>query len=799
MHTFLKNWKQTSRSLARERGLFLAAVLCLGLGIGTQTVALELLDALLLRPPVGIEDAAGLHRLYLTSTSEGVERTVAAYPYPVIAALRRADVFDDLAGSFSAEIVLDSEDVQGKQPAVFVDEAYFRVLTVTPRYGRVFDEPEADPAGSAFVVVLSHGAAARLFGEAAGALGASLSLGGERFEVIGVLPEGFHGIGLDRTDFFLPMSAAGILGFSPNWHTKTNSWFLRGLVRDEQAANVSAPTADRILREVLGEEMSIRFGAIQAVRAPDSPVQAGLFWGLVAAAGLVLLIACMVVASLFMVRHLHRRSELGIRMALGAGSGDIFRIVLREAFLIALLSGLVAVFVAVAEGRLFRGLVLPDTAALAEPALGRVLIITLVLVAAVTLICGLLPALRLRGRDVTRLLKSERQVGGLGRIEEVLLALQVGFATMALIAVGWFVLSVVEIRSLDLGLDPERVALVTFESAKESPETVAELARRAEARLREVPSVEAVGRAVGIPLSSSLGVSVGLPDRDVPELETGGPYLNAVSPDFFEALGTRIVRGRGFREDDEHAGAEPVVVINETVADYFFPGFEPLGQCLELGDQACVRIVGVAQDARRMGLREGATFQLYVPTTQAPGWFGPARNLFVRWPPETGNEQLLKDAVVSVAGESVVEVRRLSAFLEGDLRPFRIGTSLLSLFASLALFLILLGMYAALARFVGSRTREIGVRLALGAKRRAVVSLVTLRTLRFVLPGLILGGLLGLWAGAFVEPLLFEISSRDPRVFLSAALLLLIIAMLASLGPVARACRISPSEALSNR
>lgn len=797
MHSLWNSFKLTGRSLLRDRGIFIATVVCLALGIGTQTVALELLDALLFRPPAGVEDASGLHRLYLTSQQDGTPRTIASFPYPVITALQEGEVFDSLAGYFTSEVTVDSSSFRGKLPAVLISEEYFDVLGVMPYLGRDFDSDEAKPDGSASVLLMTHAAASRLFGTAAGALGSTVRIEDQPFQVIGVLPEGFQGVDLERVDFFLPISAARMLGFASDWHSKTNSWFINGLIRDTEPVERRGAAAERILGSVLGEELGIRYGAVQAVKRPDSPVGSALFVGLAAVAALVLLIACMVVASLFVLRHLRRRGELGVRMALGAGDSEIFGLVLRDAFVVASLSGILAIFVAMVEGRLVRGFVLPQTAVAPNPSLARVAVITLLLVVFVTVFCGILPALRLKRRDITGLLKAGNKLGGASRMEEFLLAFQIAFAVVAFVAIGWFLASVVEIRGLDLGLDPEEVAVVTISTQNEAPEVIGELARDAEERLKALPQVEEVARAVGIPLASSYGVAIQLPGQEVPELETGGPYLNGVSPTFFKTLGTQIVKGRGFREDDEKAGAEAVMVVNETAARLYFPGEEALGQCLGLGENPCVRVVGVAQDARRSGLREEPTFQLYVPSTQAPQWFGPAKNLFVRTADHHDRDQIIREAVGSVAGDRVVEVRRLATFLERDLRPFRIGTSLLALFAFLALLLVALAMYAALARVVAERVREIGVRMAFGAGRQSIIFLLTIRTLRFLIPGVILGLFLSLLVGRWAEPLLFEVSATDPRVLFAAVLLLLGVVLMAGIRPTLRACKISPSAALS--
>lgn len=796
MSAFLEELKRTGRSLLRDRGIFLAAVVCLALGIGTQTVSLELLDAFLLRPPLGIEDASELHRLYLTSQTEGVEKTISAFPYPVVEALSNAGAFASLGGYFYSEVPVDAGAHKMKLPTSLVDAGYFDVLAVRLPLGRTFTPEEAGPGSFTPVALVTYAAAERLFGSAPRALGSSFRISNRPFEVIGVLPKGFSGVDLDRVDLFLPIGAATALGFSADWYTKTNSWFINALVRDGRSKIAVEDQATRILEDVLGGEYGIRFGAIQAVRKPNSPVAASLFVGLAAVAGLVLLIASMVVASLFVVRHLRRQGEFGVRMALGAKESDILGLVLRDALAVGLVAGVLAVFVAVIEGRLVRSFVLPENAAAPDPSLGRLALLTLVLVGLTTLFCGMLPALRLKGRDMTELLKAGRKLGGVGRFEEGLLILQVAFASLAFVAVGWFLASVAEIRAVDLGLDPEKVAVVTVDTEGEPPEVVRKLTQDLEARLRTLPRVEQVARAIGTPLRSSYGVSVTLPGSETPTLETGGPYVNGVSPRFFETLGTRILRGRSFTEVDERTGAERVVVLNETMARLFFPENDALERCIGLGDVPCVRIVGIAANARRTGLREEPTFQLYVPSTQAPEWMGPAKNLFVRVSTDS-EERIIREAVASVAGDRVVEVKRLDAFLERDLRPFRIGTSLLTLFALLALLLVALGIYAALARQVAAQVQEIGVRMALGAGRSSIVSMIAWRALRFLIPGLALGILAALLVGRFAEPLLFEVSASDLRVLISAAVLLLALALVASIRPTVRACRISPSEALS--
>lgn len=794
---FAQDFLHARRSLWRDRGMVAAAVVCLALGIGTQTVALDLVDGLLLRGPAGVREPAEVRRLFLSTRKEGTESSL-YFSYPVFAAVRESGAFAQVATYFNTALTYQRGDAAYKNTASFVSGEFFPLLGVAPVVGRSFTVEEAAVETPAAVLLLHHGLAERLFGSAAAALGQSLRFGEQPYEVVGVLPPGFEGIDLERSEMYFPLGAAQNISFSPGWHENPNVWTLQTLARlDTEVASAAAERALAAAAPFHDDAFEVTLAPIQASRVPGSST-GKLLVGLSVVAAVVLLIACLNVASLFLVRHLRRRQELGVRVALGAGRSDLVRLLAAESLWVAGLAGLLALGVAAVESELLRGLFLPDASAVASTPLPRILAITAALVLVVAVLCALLPALRLKRREVAPLLRTTGRSldPGHGRLEGALLVVQVTLATVCVVAVGWFLASLAEIESLDLGLEPDEVWVASLDTSGVPPGAATEeLYRQALARLDELPGVEDGALAIGIPFASSYGVGVSLPTGEPPKLPTGGPYMNGVSESFFTTLGTDVLRGRGFAVDDLKPGAAPVVVVNQTMADLFWPGGDALGECLGIGEQPCVRVVGVVEDARRSQLQEEPTFQLYVPLTQAPDWMS-SRALFARSQEDPKHmAAAIQRALEPLVPGRWVEVARLDGRLERHLRPFELGTSLLGLTAGLALVLIVLGIYAATARAVTERRHELGVRLALGAERHELVGLQLRRVIGWLLPGLLLGGVAAILLGRLAEPLLFEVSPRDPRVLGGAAAVLALVSLVATWLPARRASKVSPTAA----
>lgn len=788
------------RSLWRDRGLVGAAVLCLALGVATQAVVVELAHELLLRGPAGVEDSDDLRRLSLTTRSDGDEGH-SSLSYPVFRRLQDLNLFADSTAFLVTETPYRLGDQPHKSRAVVVGEEYFRLLGVSPARGRLFTAGETRPSDLPTVAVLSHGQADRLFGSAEAALGEKLQVAGRPFEIIGVLPPEFVGTELHRADLFLPLGALQVLGFSPGWERNPDAWTLQVLarLRDEVPAAVAAERGLATAAAYRHDAVALNLSPLQPGRQPGS-VLGRLLLGLSLVTAAVLLIAVLNVASLFVARHLRRSRELAIRTTLGATRGDLLRLLSVEAIWVGVPTAGLAVGLAALELHLLRSVLLPSEAAMAGFPVLRLLAVVVGLLAIVVPACALLPALRLHRADPAPILRGGGSSAGRGRrrLESLLLAGQVSLAVLAVVSLGWFLSSLQQIRSLDLGLEPERVLVTTMDTGSIPSTQRTLLFEQARERALGIAGVEEASLGKAIPFGSSYGVRVALPDRQPPTLATGGPYFNAVSSGFFRTLGLEIVRGRSIEPRDLRSGSAPVVVVNETMAQTYWPGERALGACLGIDGERCARVVGVVENAHRSKLREEPSLQLYVPWSQGPEWIS-GRALFVRVPDDGAEVAAAIRRALQPLATGWVDVEPLAARLKGQMRPFELATTLASVAALLALALIFLGLYAGVSRRVTERRRELGVRLALGAGRGRVLWSVFRSLLAYLVPGI----LVGIWAavglGRWAEPLLFETAPADPVLLLTATLLLVTVAGMATWFPARRASRTSPTVALGGR
>ncbi|HEX2167597.1 MAG TPA: FtsX-like permease family protein, partial [Longimicrobiales bacterium] len=355
------------------------------------------------------------------------------------------------------------------------------------------------------------------------------------------------------------------------------------------------------------------------------------------------------------------------------------------------------------------------------------------------------------------------------------------------------------------GIDADRVLAIWTTLDEEMPRDV--FFRDAIAHLRAHPGVEAAALALGTPLQGGFGVTVRVPGRDsIPEMPGGGPFITAASPGYFETVGTSIVRGRGF-EEGEGAASEPVVVVNETMADVLWPGEDPLTKCLLIGDEdrttaemydgvPCARVIGVAENAHRSGIIEDAIMQYYIPLGQERGIGGTQIVVRPRGDASAFVPELRSSLHALHPGVRYLNVEPLQSVLDPQIRPWRLGATMFLIFGALALLIAAVGLYSVISYGVAQRRTEIGVRMALGARTRGIVAMIVRQGVGLVVIGVLIGAALALASGPLLEPLLFETAGRDALVIGAVAALLFAVAVLASIIPAARAGRTDPLQAL---
>ncbi|HXI20980.1 MAG TPA: ABC transporter permease, partial [Gemmatimonadales bacterium] len=450
-------------------------------------------------------------------------------------------------------------------------------------------------------------------------------------------------------------------------------------------------------------------------------------------------------------------------------------------------------------GAALRAMVLPDQGAgysLADP---RTLWFSLLLVVGVGCVTGLAPVLRSRRTDLTTSLKAGTREGGgrRSRARTALLVLQGTLSVVLLVGAGLFVRSLRNVLSIPLGYDVAPVLYINLESrgiVLDDPAAVALRHRMLEA-VRESPAVERAALGLNVPFWYSWSASLYVPGIDSVD-RLGEFTLQGASPDYFATLGTRILRGRGITERDRK-DAPPVVVVSAAMARTLWPGRDPLGQCLRVDADTmpCTTVVGVAEDIKQTSITEDTGLHYYLPIDQ----YHPASAVLfarVRGDPAAVAEALRRQLQPLMPGDGYVSVTPMRDIVDPELQSWRLGATMFLIFGGLALVLAAIGLYSVIAYDVAQRRHELGVRMALGARGADVVGLVLRDGIRFAVTGVALGGMVALWAGRWLGPLLFAESPRDPLVFGLVALALLAVAALASALPASRAARVDPTVAI---
>ncbi|MGH7529848.1 MAG: ABC transporter permease [Gemmatimonadales bacterium] len=823
MDTLLQDLRYAARSLLRTPTLTGAAIICLALGIGANATTFGVVDRLFFQTPPHVQEPDRVVRVYVRRISSSFGPYVAGVgSYVRYADLRNAvSGFDGVAAYHSVTTSLgrgaEAERIRG----MIVTASFFPLLGVKPALGRFF-VPDEDRVGAAQrLVVLGYEFWRRRFGGSAAVLGTTLQLGRNPYTVIGVAPARFNGIGLEPADVWLPMSAADPdLG---GWDLLrcTNCFWLDVVARlrpgvsptqveSEATVVFRRPHAER----PRGDSAAVvLLGPVQAARGPNASASSKLALWLGAVTGIVLLIASANVANLLLARALQRRREIAVRLAIGAGRRRLVRQLLTESIVLAGLGAAAAVLVIVWLGPVLRDYLLPEhvVGSMLEP---RTLAFMVAVALLTGLAAGLAPALHAITPDLTVALKAGERDGTLGRslTRSALLVAQVALTLVLLVGAGLFIASLQSVRSLRLGLDPDRVltASVNLRQLGYERPAIDALYEQMRERVLGLPGVTDASLAIGDPFGWSFAGDLRVPGRDsLPTLGTGGPYVSAVTPDYFTTLGTAIRRGRAFIDADV-TGAQPVAVVNETMARLVWPGEDPIGQCMIVGERRlreagattpapCTTVVGVVEDTRRNAVIEDATMQYFIPLAQAQQiLWAPVTALLIRTAgPADQMAEPVRRTVQEVAPNlPYANVRSLAARLEPELRPWRLGSILCSLFGGLALTLAGVGLYGVLAYTVNRRTHELGVRIALGAPRNHVLLLVVGQGVRVAFVGVAVGAVAALLAGRAVASLLYGVSPHEPAVLGIAALVLLTVAAIASYLPARRATRVDPIVAL---
>ena len=801
----------------RRRPVFAAGiVMTLGLGIGANATMVGIVDRLLFKPPSHVMEPERLGRLILTEHGQDGR----AYSNEGLAWLDFVNQRDH--GSYFRNIAASASSLQslGRGPdarqirVMAVTAAWFPTLGTTPALGRLI-APEEDQAGAGIpVAILSDGFWRSEFGGRADAVGARLFIGSQWYTVIGVAPPGFNGLDLARTDVWISFHAASrdFVGPSAEWRETYNWQWVRLLVRlhPDVSHRAAAEEATQVRRSAVANVAGVDRAAtvtLEPVRSPrftQRKASADVALWLTGVAAIVLLIAAANVTNLLLARAVGRRRELAVRLALGVGRGRLVRQLLVESACLAVLGGLMGLVLAWAGGSVLRATFLGDVE-LPGWLDTRLAIAVAGMVGLTALVTGLPPALMFSRPEVTTALRSGAGDSGnqRSRLRAGLLVTQAALSMVLLIGAGLFIRSLSRVVSLEPGFDADRVIVadVDLDVVGTPRAGQFEFYEQARARIRQLPGIEGASVGIAVPLRWMFARGLSIPGRDsLPVPPGGSPKYSGVTPDFFQTVGLPIRRGRGFTEADR-PGAPQVMVANEAFAAFYWPGQDAIGQCVKLGTDTvpCTTIVGISANAVLNDLREEPAPQYYVPLAQAEQMgLSRTRALFVRTQGPASERLAMVRREFQALGSNLpyANVSTMQAMLEPQIRPWRLGATMFGVFGGLALVVAGAGLFSVLSYTVAQRTREFGVRAALGASPGRLVAAVLKEGTRAVMTGLLIGAGIALVLGRFVAPLLFEVPPHDPLVFGGVSLVLVAAAGLAALGPARRAMRSDPIVAL---
>lgn len=809
--TPLRDIRYAVRRLLATPGFTAVAVLSLALGIGANTAMFSLVNAVLLRE-LPVEDPQELVEVY-SSDSDGFAYATSSHA-DYMDLRRENEAFQDVVATRTTIVRLD---VDGAADVVFgelVSWDYFQALGVEMALGRSFTEEEDRTPGTHPVAILGHRTWTQRFGADPDILGTSVHVNSRPYTVVGVAPPGFTGsMPVMVSALYVPLMMTDVIAGSGQLERRrTRNMFIKARLRpdvtvDEADASLKAFSAsleerypdsneNRVMTAVSAADVSIH-PAVDEILAPV----AALLLGVV---GIVLLIACTNLASFLLARAEDRRREIAVRLALGAGRGRLVGQLLTETTLLAVLGGAAGLLLA----KWTLGLLLAFQPPLPIPVDLEIELDRWVLVftASVTVLAGLgfglAPALQATKPDLAPTLKrSGNAVTSRGRFDlrGIMVITQVAFSFVLLIGAGLFVRSLQKAQAIEPGFDTSPAALVwpmLDLAGRESDEEKRAFFQEYEAALLAHPAITSVAMADRLPLGTAVqtggyilpGVPSETPDGDH-DLDN-----TTVNVGYFDAMGVDIVAGRGFQESDVEG--ELVAVVSRAFVDRFYPGQDVVGGTLEYGQGRPMRIVGVAEDTKVRTLGEDPRPYVYGLQGQM-GWF---EMQVVARGTGTGPELVAaaRETLDRVAPGMVLfePIKTMNEHLALLLFPPRMAALVLTAFGALALLLAGIGVYGVVSYAVSQRTRELGIRMSLGATARDVVGLAIRGGMRLVVLGGVVGVLLAAGVTWSISGYLFGISATDVGTFVTIPLVLTGVALVAAWVPARRASRVDPVRAL---
>jgi len=799
METLLRDIRYGVRSLLKRPGFTAVALIALALGIGANTAIFSLVNAVLLRPlPFADPDRL----VWVFGNVRNASNRASVSPVDFLDYRQQNTTFEEFAAQFSVPIHLnltgtgEPERLTGSA----VTGNYFQALGAKPALGRTFQLENENP-GHEQVAVLSYGLWQKRFAGDPNIVNKTVMLDGNKVEVMGVMPQDFN---LPQAaELWIPIN----FDFSPEMKQR-KAHFMRPIGKLKPGVTLAQAQADtdaiaRRLEEQFPDSnagWNLRLVSLREQLVGNTRPTLLLLFG---AIGFVLLIACANVANLLLVRTATREREIALRTALGAGRFRIVRQMITESVLLSLVGGILGALLAIWGVDLLVTLSAGSIPATAQVRIDTTVLLFTFLVSVVTgILFGLAPALRTMKLNLSESLKEGGRSGSEGgqrnRTRSVLVVAESAIAVVLLIGAGLLIRSLIQLQNINPGFDAHNVLTMRVDLARQkypTPDKAANFFTQLESRVRSLPGVENVGFVTELPLSGQ--------PNDMPFAVEGRPPVaindsldadfRRVNQQYFKALRIPLRRGRNFTEQEVQQSAK-VVVISELLATEVFPNEEPLGKRLiMMSDKDPWEIIGIVGDIRHRALESQPFPAMYLPTYQT-GW----TNLVIRTQGDPTNlaAAVRKEVQGIDPDQPVAAVRTMDQWVDTSVAQPRYRTALLGLFALLALVLASTGIYGVMSYTVAQRTHEIGVRMALGARRFDVLRLVVRQGMLLVVLGVGVGLAGAMALTRVMSTLLFGVTAKDPVTFVAVATLLTLVAFVACYIPARRATKVDPLVAL---
>ena len=818
IENLLQDVRYAWRGIVSRPGFAGAIIIALALGIGANAAMFGIVDRLIFRPPAYLVSPDRVHRVYLTYHMPGDDRTERTTQYTRYADLTRwTSSFDKTAVVGYRSLPIGVGEDTRELPVVMASATLFDLFDARPVLGRFYSAAEdKTPVGDP-VVVLGYSYWQSQYGGRRDVLGTQLHVGNAILTIIGVAPEGFTGITDDRAPaLFIPVTTYA--GARNQVYFKNYHWgWLEMFARRKPGVSIEHANADLTVafhrswdvegtqdKQPTFEEArgSAMVGSVHLSRGPEASTDAKVGVWVMGVALIVLLVACANVANLLLARAVARRREIAMRVALGVSRGRLLQQLATESLMLAALGGIAGLIIAYWGGNALRVAFVPVSDASPIVTDLRTVLFTFVATMTVALLTGLVPALHSLRADVNSALKGGARDGGRrrSRTGTALLLFQGALSVVLLVGAGLFMRSLSNVRSMRLGYDFEPIAFIVanMRGANLKVEEQIALNQRLLEAAQSVPGVISATLTTSVPFNSNEGRGAPIvPGRD--SLAKYGKWLmQAGSPSYFKTVGTRILRGRGIEPTDQ-ANTEHVAVVTEKMAGILWPGENPVGKQFKFQgkNEPMITVVGVAEDMKARQIDANNEIWYYMPVTQIGG-DSQYPQIFARVTgrPEDYANAFRKRLQPLLPGASYIKVTPLSRMVNASQRAWKVGATMFMAFGGLALLLSAIGLYSLIAYGVAQRTRELGVRIALGANSGRVMRMIVGQGAAFALAGIAIGSGIAWWAADRIEPLLFNEPAKDPVVFAVVGAVLLLVAIVASAKPAYRAMSVDPSEVL---